>query len=435
MRGLLKQWGSPHRGELGALVASAATYFFLLASFYVVRPVREEISAEQSDLLAWLQTCTFAGMLVAVPLYSLFVARLPARRFVPWTWRFFGTHLLVFFLLYLFPPPEHTVWVERVFFVWLSIYNLFAVAVFWSFMADLHGSDEAKRLFGFVAMGGSLGAIAGPILAGFVIETWGAPATFLVAFLLLEAAAWCAWGRARLSRPVPSPDQPASPSPPSDRPVGGDALEGFRTVARSPYLVTICLFVFLQSLVGTFAYFEVAHVVEEAIVDREARRLLFARMDLVVSCLALGIQALVVAQVMRRLGVAVALVVFPAVAVAGFLALGFALPLGEGLAVVVALQVALRATRYGFSKPAREVLFTVVPRVEKYKAKAFIDTVVYRGGDAACGWIFEGLGKIGLGLAALAFVTVPLAAGMGFVGRILGGKQRTLAAKRERSTC
>ena len=414
------------RAAASHLLISATFHFFVLASFYVLRPIREEISAEHSGKLAILQTCTFLGMLLAVPLYSALVARFPRRRFIPWTYRFFGASLLLFFAIWHVVPAEQRLWEEWGFFVWFSVYNLFIVSVFWSFMADLHGAEDAKRWFGIIAVGGTAGAIAGSSVLKQVIPRFGPESAFLAALLFLEGACWCA---RRLERRPPA-EADASPAPPAlDEPLGGGIFEGFRTVFRSPYLLMISLFIALQSLIGTFAYFVQARVVDRAIPDSDERQLLFANMDIAVNAITLVLQLLVVSHIMRRFGVKVALVVMPVVAILGFAALG----LSPTLPVIVCLMVALRSCRYGMAKPAREVLFTVVPRAEKYKAKAFVDTVMFRGGDTVSGWAFQGLGRAGLALSGIAVLTVPVAAGWGFVARYLGRRQEALAKEQVES--
>ncbi|MEW6074428.1 MAG: MFS transporter [Planctomycetota bacterium] len=419
------------RSAAASRVLLAATfYLFLLASFYVLRPVREEIGADQEDVLAWLQTFTFLGMLVAVPLYSALVARFPRRRFISWTYQFFALNLVGFFLVWRFVPAEDRRIEERVFFVWHSVYNLFIVAVFWSFMADLHRAEEAKRRFGLIAVGGTIGGILGAQALKHVVASWGAPGAFLAALALLEVANLCAWildrrARNEAAAAAPGPSfatfRPAGGE--ADRPLGGSVLEGFRTVLRSPYLLMISLYIAVQSLVNTFAYFEQAKIVKAALPGEEERLILFANMDVAVNAITLALQLLVVSRVMRRFGVQAAIVVMPLLAVAGFALLGTS----PTLPVVVGLMVALRCARYGMTKPAREVLFTVVPRADKYKAKAFVDTVLYRGGDTAAGWAFAGLEQAKLGLAAIALGTVPIAAGWVFVGRYLGRRQQALA--------
>ncbi len=416
MRGLVGRVLPARREEALPLLLAAGCYFLLLASYYVLRPIREEIGAAQRDVLPHLQTFTFLGMLVAVPLYSALVARLPRRWFLLATYAFFGTNLLVFYVLRAWFPDERLVWEERVFFVWISVYNLFAVAVFWGLMADLHRSRQAQRLFGLVAVGGSVGALVGSHLTEFVVTRWSLLAVFPVAIGLLAGTCLCAWILARRP-PAGERGEPAE-----ERPLGGSVLEGFHAVLRSPYLLGVSLYILLQSLVGTFAYFEMEEIVGREIADPVGRVVLFARMDQIVNTCALVLQLLVVAHVMRRLGLVVALGILPAIGLLGFACLA----LSPTLPVIVTLMVLLRCSRYGFSKPAREVLYTVVPRTQKYKAKAFVDTVVYRGGDTIWGWSFAGLAKLGLGLAGIAGVAAPLAGAAALVGDRLARRQRSL---------
>jgi AAA family ATP:ADP antiporter len=387
--------------EVRALLWSFAYFFCLLASYYVLRPLRDEMGvAGGVKNLHWLFTATFVVMLAAVPLFGAVVARLPRQRFVPLVYHFFAANIAIFWLLLTFDVSRTEV--ARVFFVWISVFNLFAVSVFWSFMADLFVSDQGKRLFGFIAAGGSAGALAGPALTVWLAGPLGPVNLLIIAALLLEAAVFCAH---RLEAAAPkgpgAPERETSTS--TQAPIGGNAFAGFPLLFRSPYLSGIALWVLLLSITGTFLYFQQANIVASASQDPAVRTRIFASIDLAAGILTLIVQAVATGRLIERFGI-------------GFAALA-ASPV---LALVVAFQAIQRTANFAISNPAREVLFTAVAREEKYKAKYLIDGVVFRGGDALSGWLFNLLRAAGIELAAIAAGTVPVAIGWMALALLLG---------------
>ncbi len=408
-----------HDDELAALGWSCLYFFFLLSSYYILRPVRDEMGiAGGVRNLPWLYLGTLTGMLVLNPLFAWLVIRLPRRRFIPLVNRFFLACLLAFFLLMRFAPQEWLVWAGRAFFVWVSIFNLFVVSVFWGFMADMWRSEQGKRLFGMIGVGGTAGAIVGAAITASLVEWIGVAALMLISAALLEGATFCA---ARLSRRfVPGTDTPQERA----SPVG--LLNGILLTARSPYLLGICAYMFLYTVMSTFLWFIQQNIVAGAIDDGETRTALFARMDLAVNVLTIVVQVFFTGRIIRVLGVGLTLALLPLVSFIGFGTLG----LYPTLAVVVTFQVLRRASNFALARPAREVLYTPLGRDEKYKAKSFIDTFVYRGGDAVGAAAFGALTKTVTGLAGIAFIAVPLAAAWAVVGLALGRRQAKLAAER-----
>jgi AAA family ATP:ADP antiporter len=401
---------------------SFAYFFCLLAAYYVLRPLRDEMGvAGGVRNLHWLFSATFVIMLAAVPLFGAVVARLSRRRFIPLVYHFFVANIAIFWLLLFFDIAR--IEVARVFFVWISVFNLFAVSVFWSFMADLFTSEQGKRLFGFIAAGGSAGALCGPALIVLLVGTIGPVNFLIIAALLLEAAVAAA--RA-LERVAPRPEASASaPQSAPQAPIGGGALSGFVLLVRSPYLAGIALWVLLLSLVGTFLYFMQANIVAAASDDPAMRTRIFALIDLTAGILTLLVQLLVTGRIIERFGVGRAAAFLPFVFVLGFGALA-AVP---ALALVITFQALQRTANFALSNPAREVLFTVVDREEKYKAKYLIDGVVFRGGDALSGWVFNGLRAVGMELSAIAAATVPVAAGWLVLALALGRAQERRARR------
>ena len=402
---------------------SFAYFFCLLASYYVLRPLRDEMGiAGGVRNLHWLFTATFVVMLAAVPLFGAVVARLPRQRFVPLVYHFFVLNIALFWLLLTLGIAK--VEVARVFFVWISVFNLFAVSVFWSFMADLFVSEQGKRLFGFIAAGGSAGALAGPALTVWLAGALGPVNLLLVAAVLLEAAVVCARGLESTA-----PQRRAAAADGSARgaqaPVGGNAFAGFALLFRSPYLGGIALWVLLLSLAGTFLYFQQANIVASASDDPAVRTRIFASIDLAAGILTLLVQMLATGRLIERFGIGPAAALLPVVFAAGFAALA----LNPVLMLVVGFQAIQRTANFAMSNPAREVLFTAVDREEKYKAKYLIDGVVFRGGDALSGWLFNLLRGAGVELPVIAAGSVPMALGWMVVAIVLGkAHERRVAA-------
>ena len=391
-------------GEIRALLWSFAYFFFLLAADYVLRPVRDEMGlAGGIKNLPWLFTATFVVMLAVMPVFGAAVARLPRHRFIPLVYHFFVVNILVFWLLLTFKVALADT--ARVFFVWISVFNLFAVSVFWSFMADLYQSEQGKRLFGFIAAGGSAGALLGPLIAVGLAETIGRANLLLIAALLLEVAVLCAMRLEAAASALKTGQETAAPAARPDHGLGGGWIAGLAMVLRSPYLAGIALWVALLSLAGTFLYFQQANIVAALSDDSNRRIAIFARIDLAVSLLTIIVQFVVTGKIIRRFGAGPAAAFLPLVFAMGFLALA----LTPMLWVVIAFQAAQRAANFAISNPARELLFTVVDREEKYKAKYVIDNVVFRGGDAASGWLFNALRGFGMELGAISLATVPVA--------------------------
>jgi len=381
--------------EARAMLWSFAYFFCLLAGYYILRPLRDEMGvAGGVRNLQWLFTATFLVMLAAVPLYGWLVARVPRRRFIPLVYHFFVFNLALFWVLLALDVERETV--ARVFFVWISVFVLFAVSVFWSFMADVWSSAQGKRLYGFIAAGGSAGALAGPALTIGLAGTIGAVNLLIVAALLLEAAVFCA-RKLEVEQKVSSERQNA---------VGGGALDGIMMVLRSPYIAGIMLWVSLLSVAATFLYFEQARIVAAASDDPAVRTRIFAGVDLAVGLLTIAVQFFATGKLIARFGVGAALALLPLVFAVGFAVLA-AVPV---LAVVIAFQALQRTANFAISNPAREVLFTVVARDEKYKAKNVIDIVAVRGADAAGGWLFTALRSLGMELRSIPLAAIVIAA-------------------------
>lgn len=404
--------------ELKGMLWAAAYGFFIMFGYYILRAVRDEISAADRGNLQILWTVVFFVMIGAVSLYSWVASRYSRGVFVPLANRFFIACLIGFWAALVFLPAEMRPWIDRVFYVWTSVFALFVVTVFWGLVADCFDNDQGKRLFGFIAVGSSLGAIAGSSVTALLAAQVPVFSLLLISCVPLEIASWCA---ATLHRGFGT--GAVTTAGESERPLSGDALSGMKAVFQSPYLMGIASFIALMTFASTILYFQQANLVGEAITDRGERTAFLARIDLIVNVLTIVFQVYLTARVIRWLGVGVSLALVPAAVAVGFIVLGFY----PSLAVLVVVQVAYRAGRYGMTKPAREVLFTVLSREEKYKSKAFLDAAVYRGGDLVSGWIYAGLAAVGLSIGAIGFVAMPLAVVWTVVGIKLGQREEILA--------
>ena len=408
--------------ERAAALWSFGYFFMLLASYYVLRPLRDQMGiAGGVRALPWLFTATFVTLLIAQPIYGALVAKLTRARFIPIVYHFFVANLAVFWLL--LSAGIAPVTVARVFFVWVSVFNLFAVAVFWSFMADLFSSEQGKRLFGFIGAGGTAGGLLGPIITIGLSVPIGPTNLLIVAIVFLELAIFCVYrleGAAQARRPPGADEQR----------LGGSAFAALTELMHSPYLVGVAAWVSLLSFGATILYFEQANIVAATVQGAGAQTRIFASIDLAVGLLTLATQVLVTAHLLKRFGTGASAGALPAVYVVGFAALALA----PGLAAVMVFQVVQRWMNFAIANPARQVFFTVVDREEKYKAKNLIDVVVYRGSDALYGWVFDSLHALGLGFGPIALVSLPVAAGWLALSFALGRTQEHRAAEQAAMT-
>ena len=412
-------------GEGVALFWSFAYFFFLLSSYYVIRPLRDAFGLQgREDALTLLYTGTLIGTLLANPVLGALVSRFPRRVFIPIVYHFLVLNLLIFCGLLSFLSGDRQLQIARVFFVWASVFNLFAVSVFWGFMADLFRSDQAKRLFGFIGMGGTLGAVAGAGVTATLAPLVGPVKLMLVAAVLLEGAVYCVRRLSRLGAQAGSVTAPTRIEE-AEKPPGRGVLSGIRLVATSPYLLGICLFMLFYSVSSTLIYFEQARIVRVAFQDAAQRTAYFARVDLYVNLLTVLVQAFFTGRILAFLGVGGTLAALPAVTACGFAAIASA----PVLTTLVALQVIRRTLEFSLIRPAREVLFTVVSREEKYTAKNLIDTFVYRTGDLAGAWLDRGLSLLALGVTGIAASFVPIAAVWVILALFLGRRQTALAER------
>jgi len=404
------------REEWPAFFWSFAYFFFLLCAYYVLRPVRDEMGIQGGIRnLPWLASAVFAGMLAVTPLFGWVSSRWPRRTFLPMVYLFFIANLLIFYFAMQDPARETSI-VPSAFYVWLSVFNYFVVSVFWSFMTDVFNADRAKRLFGGIAAGGSLGAIAGPVITGTLVKQVGIPNLLLISAALLCCVIVCIVGLGSWAKKHKAPGDPRL----EDQPLGGGLLDGIRLAFASPYLLTICTYIAISQTLGQFFYIEQLRLMSEFIPSSEERTQLFAHLDLAVNVLTLGVEVFITSALVRRLGLVFCLTLLPAIGIASLGITG----LIPALITVSIFTVIRRSTEFAVSKPAREILFTVVTREERYKAKNVIDTVVSRGGDVIGSWSHAAMRGLGMGTGPMAFTVMPLAFAMLATGVYLGRAQQ-----------
>ncbi len=402
--------------EVLPLLWSFAYFFCLLSGYYILRPVRDEMAIEGGvQHLPWMMTATFFTLLAVTPLFGWLAGRYARGRLLLGLYTFFAVNLIVFYALMAHQVlPE---WVARVFFVWVSIFNLFVVSVFWSLMADLFTAEQGIRLFGVIAAGGSTGALAGPLLTTSLTFVLPIPMLMLVSAIFLVACMICIYRLDRWARHRPQ-------SRPGDNggPIGGSILSGIRLAVSSPYLLGICAYLFVLTMSATVLYLEQTRLISQEITTAQARTRLFSEIDLITNLLSWLAQVFLTNRLINRFGLVSALMLLPVVSAVGFSLIGF----NQTLLLFLIFTIVRRVGEYAISKPAREVLFTVVTREEKYKAKNFIDTAVSRGGDASTGWLVAGVKALGATTAHLAWMLVPIMLVWSWLAWFLAQQERRL---------
>ena len=397
--------------------------FAVLSSYYIMRPIRDEMGvAGGVNNLQWLFTGTLIGMVVLNLPFAYLVKTLPRRRFIPLTYRFFALNIVLFAALLYLADAAQTVWVGRVFFIWVSVYNLFVVSIFWQLNVDLFSPEQGKRLFGFIAAGATIGAIAGSALTAGLARFVSPIVLLLGAAMLLELAVFSV---GRLSQLSPN----LARRPDDEQPIGGSVVAGITHAFGSPYLVNVSLFLLLFAITSTFLYLQRAGIVAHSFASRGEQTSFFATIDLLVNTLTLVLQLFVTGRILVWLGVALALGFLPVLTAIGFGALAFT----PTLTAVAVFEILRRAGDYGIARPTREVLFTVVPREDRYKTKGFIDTFVYRLGDQFGAWSVAWLRALGAGVSELALVAIPIAL-LWLVNALWLGRRQEARAKAEAMT-
>lgn len=344
------------------------------------------------EQIKFLSVVVLAAMLALTPVFGALMARVPRYKLLPSIYAFAVANLLVFALA--FSRPEYTLWSTRVFYVWVTVFNLFVISVFWSFMADIWNEDQGRRLFGVIAAGGSLGGLMGPLLAQNFAARFGNSGLSVIAAALLGGALVCLLLLGRIARRAPAKDVQMTKA------FGGSSWQGVLLVLRSPFLLGIASLVIMGSIVAMFAYIELGRLAREAFHTPESRTAFFARFDFWTNISALILQALVVGLVTTRWGVKIPLMGLTLIGCISFIPVA----LSPVLMTLAVTNVIRRAAEYGLGKPIRDMLYTVSSPQEKYLAKNVIDTVIYRGADAIGSWAHTFLLALGFTLAGLGWM-------------------------------
>ena len=428
--GLLARFLNVEPGEVPAVAASLLMFFLLFTGYFMLRPVRETMGvASGPETLQWLFTGTFVATVAVLPLFGWVASKVSRRSILPWTYGFFVTNLIGFAAVLAAQPDN--LWTARAFYIWISVFNLLAVSLAWSVSADIFVTTQAKRLFALIAGGASFGGLTGPILGTLLVAPIGHAGLLVFSALLLTGSAGAAiWlHRWRDLHPVADVRREVESAGDDERhrPLGGNPFAGATEVFKSPYLIGIAVFVLLLSSITTFLYFEQARLVAETFPDRTRQTQVFGLIDSVVQALAILTQIFFTGHIARKLGIGVLLAAVPVVLAAGFLWLAMA----PVFAVLVVVMIVRRAGEYALVRPGREMLFTSVPPEQKYKAKNFIDTVVYRGGDAISGWVKRGLDLFADFPATAMLIGAAVALLWAGVGAGLGRRQSRIEASRE----
>jgi AAA family ATP:ADP antiporter len=430
---IFERFTNIHRGERLAVLTAGLYFFCILTALMILRPARDALGMQRGmDEVRWLFNATLVATLLVNPVFGALVARFRRMTFITFTNGFFALNLFAFYLLLTRAPEAVGERSGQVFYVWMSVFNLFVTAVFWALMADRFTFEQSKRLFGFIAVGGTAGAITGSWMADQFVERLGTPAMLLIAIGSLCAGIAAAFALTRIAPAAGRIEREArGESSDMDRAtIGGSAIEGLKAVFRSKYLFVIVVYVLITAVMVTLLYFTRLQMVAERGQTVDERAGIFARIDLITQVATIVLQALVAGHLMKRLGVAVTLAILPVVVALGYVGLAIV----GSLAALIVFEAVFKAIQRALMRPARETLFTVVSREDKYKSKAFIDTFGYRAGDAVGAQTEKVLGGLGMGLAALPMFAVPLAIVWGAMGIWLGRTQRGLAAADDKVT-
>lgn len=390
------------RDELIAVGWSFLYFFCLLSSYSMLRPVRDAMAIVGGvQNIKWLFTGTFTVMLLATSAFGWITARYARRKFLPWVYYFFIANMMIFYALFAYTERAgiDQVWISRAFFVWLSVFNLFVVSVFWSFMADIYTKTQSRRLFGVISAGGSCGAIFGPIITGYLVESVGFKNLLPLSGSLLIIAIYCVYRLRDWVRRQDTDDASAQ-----GKLIGGSAIDGIKLTLSTPYFRAIAISLLVANFLGVYFYIYLAELVSQTYDNPDEHAKVFSKIDSWINGLAFLSQLLLVKPVVRRFGVGISLAILPVVSIIGFVLIA----IHPVFVVFVVIQVIRRAVTFGFSKPTSDMLYSIVPKNAKYKVKNFIETAVYRGGDLASAWIISSVSA--LGISGGAILCTPIAA-------------------------
>ncbi len=393
-------------GEIVALLTSCAYFYLLLCSYYIIRPIRNEMVIENGVAnIQWLLLFAALVMLAIVPVFGWLTSHFKTRQFLAYCTLFFASNLFIFFLLFDQNDTHRSIWISRGFYVWVNVFNMFIISLFWSFMNDVFSQTQSRRLFAFIAAGGTAGALTGPLITSLLVEKIGLGYLLLIAAIILSLTIVCINHLSHWQNPsnVNSKEQTDI----QNKSIKGGVFDGIALILRSPYLLSICCFIILFALLSTFLSIQLAETIEHLFSDSAERTKLFSLADLATNVLTLLFQLSFTGKIINKFGYRTTLMLLPIGLTIGFLLLIFA----PVLSVMIALSIFYRAGNYAIMKPTRAMLFTVVSRAEKYKAKNVIDTAVMRSGNVLSAWLYSGIQALGAGALGIAVI----GSGLGFI--------------------
>jgi len=397
--------------EVKAVIFSFLFVVVLMTAYYILRPVRDAMASDWTDAeVSWLWTLNFFISTGIVALYGMAVSKFRFRLLVPTMYSIFAGSFVMFYLLG--SISDDRTLIDKAFYVWVSVFSLFNISVFWSFMSELFSKEQSGRLFGIIAVGASVGGLIGPSITAFFSVSIGTDNLMLIASMMLLIPIPIIF---YLQSKATDLNNEKLDLTPTSHPIGGNPIAGFKMLFSNPYLMSIALFIFLYTGISSFIYFELKNLLSD--LSRPERSAIWAQMDLAVNILSISIGLFATGRIVGKFGMPVTIAMVPVMVCVGLLILAISPLLG----VVMILQIIRRAGNYGMTRPAREMLFTLVDRETRFKAKPVIDIVAYRGSDMLMAWLFTGLTQgLGLGLAAVAGVGAGIAALWSLVGIYLG---------------
>jgi AAA family ATP:ADP antiporter len=418
---LMKSASRIEPNELRSVLVAFAFVFTLMAAWYILRPVRDAMASDWTDTeVSFLWNINFFVSVIVVAAYGFAVAHVKFKYLVPTVYTFFGLSFVAFY--FGVSGVEDRTLIDKIFYVWVSVFSLFHISVFWSFMSDLYTKEQSNRLFAFIAAGASAGALVGPLIPALFAENLGTDTLMLIAAIALIIPTGLVLYLEHL-KVVDLHNEDVHAELRAEK-IGGNPFAGFKMFVSNPYLLAIGVFILLYTAIGSFVYFEQKNLLAEY--SRAERTEILAYVDWIVNVLTFVIGMFATSRIVTNFGMATTLALVPVFIVAGLVILAFA----PVLIVALALQVGRRAGNYAITRPAREMLFTAVDRETRFKAKPVIDIAVYRGGDAVSSIAFAGLTDgMGLGLGAMAAVGAGIAAVWAMVGRYLGGVFSRMASE------
>ena len=412
MKRFLKSASMVKEHEVRAVIFSFLFVVLLMSAYYILRPVRDAMASDWTDAeVSWLWTMNFFISTAIVALYGIMVSKFRFRLLVPTMYGIFAVSFVIFYTLG--SISEDRTLIDKAFYVWVSVFSLFNISIFWSFMSELFSKEQSGRLFGIIAVGASVGGLIGPSITAFFSVSLGIDKLMLIASMMLLIPIPIIFHLQSLK--VKDLNNEKVDSATINQSIGGNPFAGFKIFFSNPYLLSIGLFIFLYTGISSFVYFELKNLLSDF--SRPERSVIWAQMDLAVNILAISTGLFATGRIVTKFGMPATIAMVPVMICIGLLVLAISPLLG----VVVMLQIIRRSGNYAVTRPAREMLFTLVDQETRFKAKPVIDIVAYRGGDMLMAWLFTGLTQgLGLGLAAVAGVGAGIAALWSLVGIYLG---------------